>query len=144
MKNFRFSLGKVMSWRRTELQREEQRMAPLFAELARLDSARDQNATARERAESNVIAANSVYGSELEVLSGYRARLEKDRIAIELQRSKCEKLIDAQRARILDAHRRLRLLEKLKTRQFEEWRTASQREVENFSSETFLSRWGRE
>jgi flagellar export protein FliJ len=144
MQNFRFSLDKVMSWRRTELQREEQRLAPLVAELGRLDGARNQNGAARERAETDVVAANSVYGSELEALAGYRVRLEKERIAIELQRTKCEDLTAGQRARVLDAHRRVRLLEKLRARQFEEWRTAWQREVENFSSETFLSRWGRE
>ena len=143
MKNFRFSLDKVMSWRRTELQREEQRLAPLVAELGRLEGARNQNGTARDRADTDLVAANSVYGSELAALDGYRVRLEKDRIAIELQRAKCEGLASGQRARVLDAHRRVRLLEKLRARQFEQWRTAWQREVENFASETFLSRWGR-
>src|SRR5258708_5920380 len=108
MKNFRFSLDKVMSWRRTELQREEQRLAPLFATLCRLEGARTQKGARRDRADTDLVAANSVYGRELAALAGYRVRLEKDRIAIELQRGKCEDLAPGQRARVLAAHRRVR------------------------------------
>lgn len=143
MQNFRFSLDKVMTWRRAELQREEQRLAPLVAELGRLEDARNRNRTARERSATDLAEVHSVYGSELGALAGYHTRLEKDRMAIELQRAKCQDLIAGQRVRVVDAHRRVRLLEKLRARQFEAWRTAWQREVENFSSETFLSRWGR-
>src|SRR5258708_24208 len=128
MRNFRFTLEKVLSWRSTELQREEARLGVLFAERSRLEGAHAEIRAARERTESRVRSAGSVDGSELAALAGYRVRVEKQLIEIERQRAQCGDQIARQRTRVVDAQRRLRLLEKLRSRRFEEWRTAFQRE----------------
>jgi hypothetical protein len=49
--------------------------------------------------------------------------------------------IAARQARIVEARRRARLLEKLRGRRLEEWRIAGEREMENFAAEAFLARW---
>jgi flagellar export protein FliJ len=143
MLHFRFRLERVLSWRRTELQAEETRLASLVAERNRLEAARDQVREARDRAGRELLVAGSADGSELASLAGYRARLDREQAAIEHQRIECLEKIAGQRARVLEAHRRVRLLDKLRGRRLEEWHTAWQRELESFASETFLARWRR-
>jgi len=53
----------------------------------------------------------------------------------------CREQIAAQQVRIIEAQRRARLLEKLRSRRLEEWRVAGEREMENFAGEAFLARW---
>jgi flagellar export protein FliJ len=143
MQSFRFSLERVLGWRRTELRAEEARLAPLVAERSRLDAARQQITEARERAQSDLLAAGPMDGSELEALARYRAWLEKQKTAVERQDAQCGENIAAQRGRIVEAHRRARLLEKLRERRLEDWRIAGDREMESFASESFLARWER-
>jgi hypothetical protein len=144
MRNFRFSLEKVLSWRGTELRAEEARLTALFAERARLDAARAGIRAASERAANRMFQAEAVDGIELESLQGYRRRMERELIALDRRRAQSAEEILKQRARVVDAHRRVRLLEKLKDRRLGEWRLAWQRENENLASESFLARWHRE
>jgi len=144
MRSFRFSLEKVLSWRRTELQAEEARLAALFAQRTRLDAARAEIRAVRDRAGSRMLEAGPIDGVELASLSGYLRRLEKELIALDRQRAQSGEEILKQGARVVDAHRRVRLLEKLKDRRLGEWRLDWQRENENLASESFLARWRRE
>ena len=144
MRNFRFSLERVLSWRRTELQAEEARLAALFAERSRLDTARAEIRAARDGAGNRLLQAEAVDGIELESLEGYRRRMEKELIAMDRRRAQSAEAILKQRATVVDAHRRVRLLEKLKDRHLGEWRLDWQRENENLASESFLARWRRE
>ena len=144
MRNFRFSLERVLSWRRTELQAEEARLAALFAERSRLDTARAEIRAARDGAGNRLLQAEAVDGIELESLEGYRRRMEKELIAMDRRRAQSAEAILKQRATVVDAHRRVRLLEKLKDRRLGEWRLDWQRENENLASESFLARWRRE
>lgn len=141
MQSFRFSLERVLSWRRTEREREEAQLATLLAERHRLESLRQQILGAWERAGRELVAAGRVDGGELAALAGYRTRLEKERISNERDRAASTERIEAQRARVTAAHRRFRLLEKLRGRRLEEWQSAWNREMESFASEAFLARW---
>ena len=141
MQSFRFSLERVLSWRRTEREREEAQLATLLAERHRLESLRQQILGAWERAGRELVAAGRVDGGELAALAGYRTRLEKERISNERDRAASAERIDAQRAQVTAAHRRFRLLEKLRGRRLEEWHSAWNREMESFASEAFLARW---
>jgi flagellar export protein FliJ len=144
MRNFRFSLEKILSWRRTELQSEEARQAAMLAERSRLDAARAEIRAARECAGSRMLEAGPIDGIELASLSGYLRRLEKELIAMDRRRAQSAEEILKQRARVVDAHRRVRLLEKLKDRRLGEWRLAWQRETDSLASEAFLARWQRQ
>jgi hypothetical protein len=143
MRSFRFSLEKILSWRRTELQAEEARLAGLFAERTQLDAARTEIHAASERAGNRMLEAEAVDGIELESLDGYRRRMDRELIALDRRRAQSGEEILKQRARVVEAHRRVRLLEKLKDRRLGEWRLAWQRETDSLASEAFLARWRR-
>lgn len=141
MPRFRFPLENVLSWRRAELLAEETRLAPVVAEAQRLDRLREEMAGAREHAQDQLLAAGAVDGSDLAALASYRIWLGKRQAAVERQSAQCRQQVAAQRGRVVEAHRRLRLLEKLKEHRLEEWRAAEERDIENFASEAFLARW---
>jgi flagellar export protein FliJ len=141
MRSFRFPLESALKWRGAQLLAEEARLMPLVAERTRLDALRDEITAARERAQRELFAGGPVDGGELAALAGYRARLEKERTAVERQSAQCRENMAAQRARVVEAHRRLRLMEKLRERRLKEWRTAAERETEALASEAFLAQW---
>jgi flagellar export protein FliJ len=143
MRNFRFSLEKILSWRRTELQAEEVRLAALFAERSRLDASRAEIRAARDGAGSRMLQAGTIDGMDLASLSGFLRRLENELITLDRQRAQSGEEILKQRVRVVEFHRRVRLLEKLKDRHLGEWRLDWQRETDALASEAFLARWQR-
>ena len=48
-----------------------------------------------------------------------------------------------QQKAVVEARRRVRLIEKLEERQFQAWKAAADREQENLASELYLARWKR-
>ena len=46
-----------------------------------------------------------------------------------------------QQREMLEARRRVRLIEKLKDKQFQAWKSEADREQENLSAELYLARW---
>jgi len=141
MRTFKFSLERVLGWRRIELRTEEARLAPLVAESCRLSAAHLAIAVAHERAQRDLLSSGPVDGAQLEALARYRTRLEKQKTVVEQKAQLCGEQIAAQQVRIIEAQRRARLLEKLRGRRLEEWRVAGEREMENFAGEAFLARW---
>ncbi len=141
MRTFKFSLERVLGWRRIELRTEEARLAPLVAESCRLSAAHLAIAVAHERAQRDLLSSGPVDGAQLEALARYRTRLEKQKTVVEQKAQLCGEQIAAQQVRIIEAQRRARLLEKLQGRRLEEWRVAGEREMENFAGEAFLARW---
>jgi flagellar export protein FliJ len=141
MRSFKFSLERVLGWRRLELRAEEARLAPLVAESGRLGAAHLEIVSAHDRAQLNLLSSGPMDGADLEALAHYRARLEKQKAMVEHKAHECREQIAAQQVRIVEAQRRARLLEKLRGRRLEEWRIAGEREMENFAGEAFLARW---
>jgi flagellar export protein FliJ len=141
MRSFKFSLERVLGWRRIELRTEEARLAPLVAESCRLSVAHLAIIGAHERAQRDLLSSGPVDGAQLEALARYRTRLEKQKTVVEQKAQLCREQIAAQQVRIIEAQRRARLLEKLRGRRLEEWRVAGEREMENFAGEAFLARW---
>lgn len=144
MNAFRFPLEKVLEWRRTQLQVEEARFKQQMAEIAGLDRAREGLEAAGSQAEMEVRGGGAVAGRELAALGGYREHLQQRRREIAGQRAECERKAAAQEAVMLEARRRSRLLERLRERRLEEWRRASDRELEELASEAFLARRNRQ
>ncbi len=141
MRSFQFPLERILGWRRNEFEAEEARLAPLLAERKRLEAARQDLLAAWERAGKRLLAGESARGSDLVALGSYRARLQRESETNERQQKDAQERIYRQQARVREAHRHLRLLEKLRQRQLEQWRLAWDHELENFAGEAYLARW---
>jgi hypothetical protein len=143
MRRFQFRLESVLGWRRVELELEEGRLEALFTERRRWEADTAEIEVRRGESEK-LIDAQTLEGQELVAMIHHRRYLERETARIAAARADCEKRIAAQRQRVLEAERKVRLLERLKERRLAEWTFEANRELEALAAETFLSKWVRE
>jgi flagellar biosynthesis chaperone FliJ len=141
MKPFRFRLEKVLAWRRTEMELEQYRTRRLAMELEETERSRAQLAVERTAAERAVLGAGSIDGAQLAAHGAYLARLVKRERELQQRRREQEQRLKQQHQLLMEARRRLRLLERLKARRQEEWLAEANRELEEFAAESHLARW---
>ena len=139
MKAFRFPLERALDWRRVQLELEENRFQRQAAVLAELDRIRAELEAAALGAELQVRAWTPLSGRDLSSLSGFRRHVENEERTLAARRAQSQRELAEQEARMLEARRRCRLLEKLRERQWAEWQAAGDRELEQFATESFLA-----
>jgi len=144
MTSFQFRLQKVLDWRRTRLELEEanyRRHAAILAEVDRQDAAVE---SAAQSAERQVRTWNPLAGLDLDALDAYRLHAKGKRKELAATRAEAVKRLAAQQAVMLEARRKLRLLERLKARRRAEWQAALDQETEQTAAECYLAQWGRD
>jgi flagellar export protein FliJ len=141
MTAFSFRLERVLEWRKAQLDLAQAALSRVAAEHARWDATLAKLANARAQADAMVQSREPVNGAELGALSRYQAYVEQQRkIALDRRRD-CEARLEQQRARVLEARREHRLLEKLRQVRRAEWESAVNREFEALAAETYLAQW---
>jgi hypothetical protein len=143
MTSFHFRLQKVLDWRRTRLALEEanyRRHAKILANIDRQDA---ELAAAAQSAERQVRAWNPLAGLDLDALDAYRLRTKNQRKELAATRTEAVKRLAAQQAQMLDARRKVRLLERLKERRLADWQAAFDQEIEQTAAESYLAQWRR-
>ena len=130
MKSFQFPLQKVLDWRRTEMALAEAHLERQLAALAELDRRRAELQAAGIRTESQVRQWRPVSGGDLAALGGFRLQIKVREQGLAARRAECQKELEKLQNAMLEARRRLRLLERLKERRLAEWRAAFDRELE--------------
>ncbi len=141
MTAFSFRLERVLEWRQAQLDVEQSAMSRVAGEFMRWEAVLANLGNARAKAEGLVQSAGPVNGMDLAALASYQEHIERQRkIALDRRRD-CEARLERQRARLLDARRKHRLLEKLRQVRRSEWETAVDREFEALAAETYLAQW---
>jgi flagellar export protein FliJ len=141
VKAFQFPLQKVLDLRARQLELEEAKLQRAAAALAVVDREREDLLKGRADAEALVRGVAAVPGEELAALGAFRTYTEGHAKRIAQRRAEAEKALEQQRSVMLEARRRLRLLERLKERRHEEWSAAAAKELEEIASESYLARW---
>lgn len=144
MRNFEFRLQRLLEWREEETKAEEGRLGLLLSELGQLDQRRQSLERTREEAEQMVRAAGSVGADLLAALDTYRLHCQVAKVKLTSQIQECMGRIEAQRAKVMEANRRWRLLGRLKQRRHMQWQAEADREQEALAAELYLARWNRE
>lgn len=144
MKRFVFRLESVLRWRRSQFELEQNRLRELAAERDRIRLRLRELDEHRRRQESELLVAGTLSGADLSALEAWRLRQRAEREGCERALAEAERRIGEQRERVLEARRRLRLLEKLRERRYAEWRADADREIEAMAAECYLTRWGRD
>jgi flagellar export protein FliJ len=144
MNAFHFPLQKVLEWRRTQLDLEEIQLRRQRSVLGTLDARRAQLDASGSDAERQIRGWSPVAAGELEALGGFRLRVKDQQREMADARVECIQQLDRQEARMLEARRRLRLLERLKERRQAEWRAARDKELEELATESYLAKWQRQ
>src|SRR5689334_9098861 len=141
MKRFEFRLARVRDFRRQQLEVEEAKLEVLRAERQQLEaeSLRLKNEAAGTR--NALIATRSVEAQELVAADHYLRHLAAE------EKRQAARIVDwqqrtaKQQQAMLEARRRVRLLEKLEDKQVRLWKAEADREQENLSAELYLARW---
>jgi flagellar export protein FliJ len=144
MRAFEFPLRRVLEWRRTQFELEENKLRQVAATLEELRLAAVRLDLVKGRAEVAVRQSAVVEACDLWALAAYRQRLIAELKALALRRTACQREVDAQRQKVMEAQRQCRLLEKLEQRRRAEWSRAADREMENLAAESFLALWNRQ
>jgi len=143
MQPYQFPLGRVLAWRRTQLDLEESKLRQMAAAIEELRLAAVRLNLAKGRAEQAVSQAPVVAAGDLWALAAYRQRLMAELQTLAARKKTAEQRRAEQRAKVVEAQRQCRLLEKLDERRRAEWRRAADRELESLADESFLAAWNR-
>jgi flagellar export protein FliJ len=143
MKRFEFRLARVRDFRRQQLEMEEAKLELLRAERRQLEaeSLRLRNEASGTR--NSLMVTGSVEAQELVAADHYLhylATAEKQQAA---KMANSQERTAKQQQAVVEARRRVRLLEKLEEKQLRLWKADVDREQENLSAELYLARWGK-
>jgi hypothetical protein len=120
---------------------EEAKLQQAAAALAVVDRERESLLKGRADAEALVRGGKAVAGEVLAALGAFRLHTDTEAKRIAQRRLQRENALEEQRKVMLEARRKLRLLEKLKERRYAEWSAAAAKELEEMASESYLARW---
>jgi flagellar export protein FliJ len=140
VKRFEFRLARVRDLRRQQLEVEEAKLGSLMAERVALDGdlARIDSETAETR---TALAAGAIAAEDRGVADRYLRHLAARKKRQERKIAEWQVRALTQRETVVEARRKVRLLESLEARRFAEWRAEADRERENLAAELYLARW---
>jgi flagellar export protein FliJ len=144
MKKFAFSLERVREIRMRQAEEEEIRLERLLAERAAAHAAIARLDEERESARAALSADSAIESQDLAARDEYRSLLLAKRKELLDRQSGCQNRIAAQTQVVLEARRKVRLLDKLRRRRLGEWTAELERELEALAAESFLARRQRE
>jgi len=141
VKRFLFGLARALDYRRQQLELEEVKLEVLLAERGRLDAESLRLETEVAGTRQSLMVTGSAESQELVAADLYLGHLaeEKKRQAAKL--ANWQERASKQQREMVEARRRVRLIEKLKDKQFAAWKSEADKEQENLSAELYLARW---
>lgn len=144
MATFRFSLEKVLRWRSVELTAEEAKLKALVQQQLHLQTQLAEVSAERSKLISSLGAMPDLRGDDLRTLTACGLRLRRNAEDLAQQLLRCGRDLAVQRKKYSEAKQRVRLLEELRKRRFEEWKYQEAVLLEELASESFLANWNRE
>lgn len=141
MNRFDFRLARVLDYRQKQLEAADQVLRRLVAEQQGL-SGQKEALGARYLAEEAALRVALVpQPGELAALSAYRRHVRLEQSKLDRLLFECSRRVERQRAEVLEARRRCRLLEKLHGKCKSTWQAAFAKEIDSLAEESFLARW---
>jgi flagellar export protein FliJ len=144
MSGFRFRLDRVLSLRQTQLATEETELARLLWELNRLEAAL-QDLHSRESAEAEALQVSRLLrGTDLAGIAGARKWVVDERKRLENSLADCRRRTELKKASLIEAQRKVRLLQRLKERRLAAWTHEQNRAIEELAAESAVGSWRRD
>jgi flagellar export protein FliJ len=140
VKRFEFRLHRVLQLRRQQAEAERAHLENLQAAGELLAQEILSLAAQLEQARAHVRHAPSSAGDDYVALAHFESHIQRRTASLEQRRTQLTQQIGEQRARVLEADRKLKLLERLEARQRSEWVAARDKEVDTAAAESHLGR----
>jgi flagellar export protein FliJ len=141
MKAFRFRLQRVLELRETEAKTEEAALEHLFAKRAQMEAERDALAASLDRMSGAVQSERYLHPSQLVALDRYKDHVKRETQVWAAKLSAHAVEIEKQKARVIAARGRVKLMEKLREKRHGEWETERDRELDELTSDFSASQW---
>src|SRR5215469_5952387 len=138
MKAFRFRLDQALRWRRAQADQLRAKAAAAADRISVLSA----DLEARERTlHSDAESLTQRPDSEgLQNWSAYMRRVKREKTDVEKRLREAERLLGEQIRLLVEANRKVRLLDKLREKAAQQWNADMQRELEAFANDAFLGR----
>ena len=143
MKRFSFRLEQVRRWRQDQAGLEEMRLQQLYAELNTILVEQREIAAAADESRRAVLAKSAMSAGELNSLEAYHDYATHNIRRLKQKEEELRVRIGEQRRRVLEAHRRFRLLDGLRNKALAAWTAACDKEQEEVAAELYLAKRGR-
>lgn len=137
MKKFQFTLQKLMDFRQQELDRQKNTLSALQADLQRIYAEKEQLIKQVEEfsAELETVCRQGAQAFEISVRKRYIVTLQQEIHAKDASAARKQEEINKQLGVVVEATKDVRTLEKLEEKQLEDYKTAANKENEQFIEE---------
>jgi flagellar biosynthesis chaperone FliJ len=144
MSRFQFPLQRVLSWRESQLSIEEADLERLRFELTTLETAL-RELESREAQEVELMQCpRSLKAGELAGIANARKWVVWERKRLQSRIADCLRRIELKTAALMEARRKVRLMERLKERRQASWTREDNRALEDLAGESAVAAWRRE
>ncbi len=144
MSTFRFPLQRVLAWRETQLAIEEADLERLRFELKTVENALEDLATRDAREIEIIQLARSLQGGEIAGIANARKWVIHERKRLQSRIADCLRGIELKTAALMEARRKVRLMERLKERRLASWTQEENRTLEELAGDSAIASWRRE
>jgi flagellar export protein FliJ len=144
MKVFQFRLKRVLELREMQLKREEAKLEQLWARRRQMEADMEALEKSFDQARSETRKQAMLRSSDLIALELYHARVVRERKQWEAKIAAHDGAVEQQKAAVLEARSRVRLLEKLREKRQAEWRIGQDKELEELAADFAAAQWVRE
>jgi flagellar export protein FliJ len=141
MRNFTFTLDRVLRLREEQLQLSEAVFKRLLAERGEIEAEIVKLDTSAQQAQWAVRSVESIHGADLASLEYFVDRIHRERIAALGRLNANAHQLETQRKAITEARSRVRLLERLRDKQKLEWKMERDREEQTQAEDFSAAKW---
>ncbi len=140
MKAFEFRLERIAEIWQKEAEISREQLQLLLNELMRLENERHALLMQSESERAVLARRTDLTGQDLMAFSQFQGHVTRRSKEIDDQKAKVQTKAEAQRLIVLEAERRVKLLNRLRERKLQDWKLESARELENLASDSHLAR----
>jgi hypothetical protein len=108
--------------------------------MVRLESESASLEAQRNEAERDVTRRSDLRGEDLLALASFKEYLSRRESILSRQKTELATKIATQRTEVVEAERNVKLLGRLKDRKLQEWKSASDRELDDLAADSHLAR----
>jgi hypothetical protein len=143
MKAFRFRLERVLFWRETQLRLAEAKAEQLKSCLLRTDDAMAELVEHRAAALAAVRRDAIVSGADLGAMDRSRVWAVREEKKLAARRMELQQSVAVQNRTVSEARRAVKLVERLRARQYESWKAETDHEMVDLAGESAIAQWRR-
>lgn len=144
MKQFVFSLQRVLHLRQAQARIEEMKLERLYGQRTALEVQERSLWGQRSQSGSEIHIRGKATAAELAALDAFQQFLQTEVQRTRQARSACERRIGEQLQIVIGKRRDVKLFEKLKLQRKTAWSSNFDREIAQQAEESHLAKWNRE